>query len=169
MPISIASINDFPSLVSLLNSAYRGEASKKGWTTEADMIRGAIRTDDEQLISMMNKPGAVFLKYSKDSGEIKGCVFLEKRAGKLYLGMLSVEPNTQAKGIGKMLMAAAEEYAKKQNCPSIFMRVVSIRPELIAWYERKGYYQTGETQPFEDSIYGKATLPFEFLVMQKDL
>ncbi|MGQ0737765.1 MAG: GNAT family N-acetyltransferase [Bacteroidota bacterium] len=169
MPVSIAAIADIPALVTLLNSAYRGEASKQGWTTEADMIRGEIRTDEAQLKEMMEKHGAVFLKYCNENHQIEGCVFLEKRNGKLYLGMLSVSPALQAKGTGKLLMAAAEEYAKQQGCPAIFMRVVSIRHELIAWYERKGYYKTGEVQLFEDSVYGAATVPFEFWVMQKDL
>lgn len=165
--IEKATPTDIPALVSLLNSAYRGEASKKGWTTEADMISGSIRTDEMQLKKMMNKPGSVFLKNVDETGQITGCVYLDKRSGKLYLGMLSVNPALQAKGTGKKLMLHAESYARQEGCPAIFMRVVSIRHELIAWYERQGYQKTGEVQPFEDSIYGKATTPFEFLVMEK--
>lgn len=169
MDISIANAEDIPALLTLLNSAYRGEGSKQGWTTEADMISGELRTDEEQLKGLLQRPGAIFLKSTNEKNEIEGCVFLEKREGKLYLGMLSVAPNLQARGTGKQLMEAAEYYATVQDCPSIFMRVVSIRPELIAWYERKGYYKTGEVQPFEDSKFGKAKLPLEFWVMQKDL
>lgn len=167
--IARANHADIPALVSLLNRAYRGEESKKGWTTEADMISGGIRTDEAQLKEMMDKPGAVFLKYVNDEGIIQGCVFLDKREGKLYLGMLSVNPELQAMGTGKKIMQAAEEYARQQQCPAIFMRVVSVRPELIAWYERQGYKKTGEVQPFEDSIYGTATMPFEFLIMEKKI
>jgi GNAT superfamily N-acetyltransferase len=169
MPISLANNNDIPALVALLNSAYRGDASKQGWTTEADMISGDIRTDEEQLGKLLEKPGSVFLKSTNKQNRIEGCVYLDKRAEKLYLGMLSVDPALQAKGTGKQLMEAAEQYATDNGCYCIFMRVVSIRPELIAWYERKGYYRTGEIQPFEDSKYGKARVPFEFWVMQKDL
>ena len=169
MSISIASLHDIPSLVSLLNSAYRGTASRKGWTTEADMIAGELRTDEADMKGMMQQPDTVFLKYSNDKDEIEGCVFLQKRNGKLYLGMLSVNPSLQAKGIGKQLMAAAEDHARQQGCPAVFMRVISLRHELMAWYERKGYYKTGETQPFEDSRFGTASLPFDFVVMQKDL
>lgn len=168
MPVSIADTADIPALVALLNSAYRGDASKQGWTTEADMISGEIRTDEAQLKKLMKKPGAVFLKCVSGSDVIEGCVFLDKREGKLYLGMLSVAPALQARGTGKQLMTASEEYAKQEGCPAIFMRVISIRPELIAWYERKGYFKTGEVQPFENSVYGAATVPFEFWVMQKD-
>jgi ribosomal protein S18 acetylase RimI-like enzyme len=169
MPISIASTADIPALVQLLNSAYRGEASKKGWTTEADMISGELRSNEEQLTKLMKKPGSVFLKSTNEKNEIEGCVYLDKREGKLYLGMLSVSPALQARGTGKQLMEAAERHATQEGYPSIFMRVISIRPELIAWYERKGYYRTGEVQPFEDSEFGKAREPFEFWVMQKDL
>lgn len=160
---------DIPALVVLLNSAYRGEGSKQGWTTEADMISGEIRTDEAQLSELMLKPDALFLKYTNRTGQIEGCVFLEKRNGKLYLGMLSVSPASQAKGIGKKLMAAAEDHARGQGCSAVFMRVVSIRQELIAWYERQGYDKTGEVQPFENSRFGTANVPFVFLLMEKKI
>lgn len=169
MNISIAEKKDIPALVNLLNGAYRGDESKKGWTTEADMISGEFRTDAANMEELMNKASAVFLKYTNEQNEMDGCVYLDKRDGKLYLGMLSVTPGLQTKGIGKQLMAASEEYAKQQGCSAIFMRVISIRHELIAWYERRGYYKTGKTEPFENSSFGKATVPFEFIVMQKNL
>ena len=167
--IQTATINDIPALVSLLNSAYRGESSKKGWTTEADMISGNIRTDEAQLKHLMEKPGAVFLKSVNEKDGIEGCVYLDKRNSKLYLGMLSVNPAIQAKGTGRKIMAAAEDYSRREGCRAIFMRVISLRHELIAWYEKQGYYKTGETQPFENSLYGTAVIPFVFLVMEKRL
>lgn len=169
MPVTIATTEDILQLVSLLNSAYRGEASKKGWTTEADMVEGDLRTDEKDMLRLMQQPDTAFLKYTNESNKIEGCVFLQKRNDKIYLGMLSVEPSLQAKGIGKQIMFSAEEYAKQQGCPAIYMRVISIRYELIAWYERKGYYRTGEHQPFENSRFGTATVPIDFVVMQKDL
>lgn len=167
--IRTATINDIPALVQLLNSAYRGENSKKGWTTEADLISGSIRTDEKQLKELMEKPGAVFLKSVNENGGIEGCVYLDKRNGKLYLGMLGVNPLLQAKGIGRKIMTAAEDHARNAGCPVIFMRVISLRHELIRWYEKQGYCKTGETQPFENSLYGTSVLPFEFLVMEKRL
>ncbi|NOT52945.1 MAG: GNAT family N-acetyltransferase, partial [Chitinophagaceae bacterium] len=159
MPVTIATPEDIPALVSLLNTAYRGEASKKGWTTEADMVKGDLRTDEKDMQRLMQQPGTIFLTYTNENNKIEGCVFLQKRNGKMYLGMLSVDPSLQAKGIGKEIMLAAEEYAKQQGCPSIYMRVISVCHELIAWYERKGYYQTGEHQPFEESRFGTASIP----------
>ena len=174
MHISPAHSEDIPALVKLLNGAYRGEESKQGWTTEADMVAGELRTDEANMNELMQLPGAIFLKYTNernesDSNRIEGCVFLQKRQGKLYLGMLSVLPALQTKGIGKQIMAASERYALQQNCPAVFMRVISIRHELIAWYERQGYYKTGEVQPFDDTRFGTAKEPIEFVVLQKDL
>ena len=168
--ISVVNDKDIPALVALLNSAYRGEASKKGWTTEADLIEGNIRSTEATIKELMQQQDAVFLKYSNNENEIEGCVFLHKKEDKLYLGMLSVSPLIQAKGIGKQLMAAAELYAEQKNCTAIFMRVVSLRPELIAWYERQGYKKTGATEPFPtDAEFGKPRQPLEFLIMEKSI
>ena len=174
MPVSIANKEDIPALMQLLNRAYRGEESKQGWTTEADMVAGDLRTDEDNMKELMLLPDAVFLKYvndenESDSNRVEGCVFLHKREGKLYLGMFCVAPALQNKGIGKQIMAASELYAKDQGCPAVFMRVISIRNELLAWYERQGYYKTGEVQPFDDTKFGTAKQPIEFIVLQKDL
>lgn len=164
-----ASAADIPFLVRLINSAYRGEVSKKGWTTEADLISGAIRTDESQLRSLIEKPGSVILVCLNENDETEGCVYLEKQSGKLYLGMLSVPPDRQARGTGKKLMEAAEQYARAESCKSIFMRVISLRTELITWYEKQGFVKTGEKQPFENSQYGTALLSFEFLILEKPI
>ena len=169
MKISKALVQDIPHLVKLINSAYRGVSSKKGWTTEADMVSGDLRTNEANMKDLMQRPGVVFLKCCNDEQVIEGSVFLQKKDGKLYLGMLSVSPTLQTKGIGKKLMAAAEKYAREQDCTSVFMRVISIREELIAWYERQGYHKTGEVQPFENGLFGIAQQPLEFVVLQKEL
>lgn len=168
MSISRANIKDIPELVELVNSAYRGETSKKGWTTEADLLKGALRTDIPSLIALINNPEAVLLKYSDINNTIIGSVYLEKQKRGLYLGMLSVSPLLQAAGIGKQIMSAAEFYAKENNCLCIFMSVISVRHELIAWYERLGYNKTGETKPFpSDNRFGVPTQPLEFIIMEK--
>jgi len=170
MPILTATSTDIPALEELLNSAYRGEASKKGWTTEADLLEGDQRTDALTLHQLMQTPGAVFLKCINEQNKIEGCVFLHKNEDKLYLGMLSVSPLIQATGIGKQLMAAAESYARDQKCSSIFMKVISARHELISWYERKGYRKTGETEPFPtDNRFGIPTQSLEFIIMEKEI
>ena len=166
--ITASTIEDIPELVKLINSAYRGESSKKGWTTEAFLLEGELRTDEAMLTEILGRPNAVILKYL-ENGRISGSVFLEKQERGLYLGMLTVDPLKQANGIGKKLMKAAEEYAKENECPCIFMNVISVRNELVTWYERQGYYKTGEKKPLpSDTRFGKPTQPLEFAIMQKD-
>ncbi|MES1217315.1 MAG: GNAT family N-acetyltransferase [Bacteroidota bacterium] len=168
MPVLTATIKDIPSLIALINNAYRGDASRQGWTTEANLLEGELRTDEKDLLQLMETPGATFLKYENEDGIIEGTVLLKMVDKRIYLGMLSVSPLLQAKGIGKELMAKAEVYAKENGCHSIFMRVISVRDELIAWYERKGYRKTGEIEAFPPgNHFGTPTQPLEFLIMEK--
>src|SRR6476620_4594110 len=138
---------DIPQLLQLINSAYRGEPAKKGWTHEADLIDGSIRTDHSSLQQLIEKPAAAILKVQQDN-KIIGCVYLEKKDQRLYLGMLTVSPEIQAQGIGKQLLRAADEYARQNSCNTIEMTVISVRQELIRWYERNGYHQTSKREPF---------------------
>lgn len=169
MPISHATIEDAPALVSLINSAYRGDVSTRGWTSEAHIIGDEVRILQPQLEDLLQKPTITFLKANNEVGGLEGCVFLEKRGEQLYLGMLSVDPNLQARGTGKQLMLAAEEHAREQGCSSIYMRVINLRKELIAWYIRRGYYDTGRTENYEAPDLEKIKIPFHFVILQKDL
>lgn len=167
--ISIATLNDVAAIAALVNSAYRGETAKKGWTTEAELLDG-LRTNEDSLTGMINNPGSVILKYIDNAGQLLGCVYLTKKDNKLYLGMLTVAPALQAKGIGKQLLLAAENHAKAIGCSVITMTVISVRKELIAWYERHGYQSTGETEPFPaDPAFGLPKQPLHFIVMEKTL
>jgi len=169
MKITEVTLNDIPLLEKLINSAYRGESSKKGWTTEADFI-GGIRTDEDSLIEMIINPEAVILKYCDDDNRIQGCVYLEKKDKHMYLGMLTVSPVLQSKGIGKILMASAEEFARDRKCNEIVITVISIRHELIGWYERRGFLRTGEKKSFpSDMKFGIPRIPLELIVMKKKL
>ena len=170
MPILIAEEKDITSLVALMDSAYRGENSKQGWTSEADLFIGNKRTDEATVSKLIKKPGAVFLKFLNEEGSLEGCVFLQKKENRLYLGMFSVSPSAQGKGIGKTLLTAADDYAKEHNCTSIFMTVITVREKLIAWYERNGYKKTGKVLPFPvDERFGIPTQPLEMLVLEKHL
>lgn len=167
--INAATISDIPELVGLVNSAYRGDSSRKGWTTEADLLDGELRTNSQSIGELIKRPGAVVLNYKLDN-KIVGCVFLEKQGQRLYLGMLSVSPLIQAQGVGKKLLKASEDYGKQHRCRSIIMNVISLRHELISWYERHGYRKNGETKPFPcDDKFGIAKQPLEFLVLEKKL
>lgn len=167
--ISKATEADIVHIVTLLNKGYRGEQSRKGWTTEADLIAGEIRSNEEDVRSVMKEDGSVFLRYVDDQDKIIGCVNLKKQGDRLYLGMFSVEPILQGGGIGGTLMKAAEEYGRSVECRSIYMYVISLRDELIAWYKRKGYEDTGKRVPFEENFTGKHLKPLEFMILEKNL
>jgi ribosomal protein S18 acetylase RimI-like enzyme len=166
--ISSATIDDIPQLVSLINSAFRGEHSKKGWTTEAALIDGEIRLDEPELRRMMENPNGTIEKYTAETGEIVGCVYLEIQDKDLYLGALTVSPEIQAQGIGKKMLKYAEEYAVEKKCSAIVMVVVSVRTELIDWYVRHNYKLTGETRPFPtENKFGTPRQKLEFVVLKK--
>lgn len=161
--------NDIIKLVKLVNSAYRGESSKKGWTTEADLLDG-VRTNEESIQAIIHKPGALILTARTDNNELAGCVYLQRQEQQVYLGMLTVAPDIQAKGIGKQLLQAAENHAMELSCTSIIMTVIDIRHELIDWYKRKGYQPTGEIRPFpSDTTFGVPKQSLQFVVLEKKL
>ncbi|MDB5197246.1 MAG: family acetyltransferase [Flaviaesturariibacter sp.] len=160
---------DTPAIVKLVNSAYRGAVSRQGWTHEADLIDGDIRTDERELSILLTNPNAIIL-LCFDEEALAGSVYLENKNGHLYLGMLSVDPLIQAKGIGKALLAAAEEHARQVQCAAIEMTVISVRHELINWYKRYGYIPTGEREPFpENQHFGVPKQPLHFVVLRKEL
>jgi ribosomal protein S18 acetylase RimI-like enzyme len=161
--------DDATELSVLVNAAYRGDTGRQGWTTEADLIDGT-RTDAELLKAVIEKPGSMILKYV-DNNTIFGCVELRKEGEKLYLGMLTVNPTIQGKGIGKALLKASEQEAISQNCNAIFMSVLTVRKELIDWYIRHGYQDTGERKPFAftDPRFGFPKQTLEFMIMEKNI
>ena len=166
--ISYASQEDIPVLVDLLNSAYRGERSQKGWTSEAHLIAGDVRTDENNIKDVMEKEGSVFLKYLNEDQKISGCVNLQQHPRGIYLGMFSVDPDQQGAGIGKKLLMAAESHAKTVGSPAIYMYVISVRDELINWYKKYGYQDTGERVPFaEDGLTGQHLQELEFMILEK--
>ncbi|MDB5008273.1 MAG: family N-acetyltransferase [Mucilaginibacter sp.] len=169
MPVTKATLNDVPELNQLVNTAYRGETSKKGWTTEANLLDG-LRIDETTLKSYFDDSNVILLKNTDHAGLITGCVYLEIRKPRLYVGMFSVSPLLQGQGIGRDLLQHAEAYAKQLNCTTLTMTVISIRQELISWYERRGYKTTGETLPFHaDKKFGVPKQPIELIVMEKNV
>lgn len=167
--ILAATMADIPEINALVNGAYRGDSGRQGWTTEADLIDGT-RIDENILSNLIGREDTNVLLY-RENDVLLGCVELRKEGYKLYLGMLSVSPLSQNKGIGKKLMAAAEICAKDKGCTSIFMTVISVREELLNWYQRHGYVLTGERKPFivPDERWGKPKSKLEFLVLEKKL
>ena len=165
--IKKATQEDVSQLNTLINSAYRGESSKKGWTTEANILDG-LRTTEEELSETIWNPKNTILKFTVNN-QIIGCVLLVKKEQELYLGMLTVSPELQNSGVGKKLLQQAEIHASELKLPKIIMTVISIRNELIAWYKRNGYIDTGAREPFPASdVYIPITKePLEFIVLEK--
>lgn len=164
-----AGIEDAEQIAALVNSGYRGEASRKGWTTE-DGILGGTRIDARGVKSEIMKDSTTLLKYV-EGGQIIGCVELVHQVNKMYLGMLTVKPELQASGIGKKLLHAGEQHALNHGCLAMVMWVISVRSELIAWYQRHGYTPTGEFRPFDntDPVFGIPKMPLQFMVLEKPL
>ncbi len=167
--ISKALPEDIPQLVRLVNSAYKGKDSVPGWTSESHLMDGP-RTDEESLLSSMSEKDAIFLKYSLDTQHIAGCVYLKVSGNRMYLGMLSVLPSYQDRGIGKKLISAGESLAKSLQCTLMEMTVISRRTDLLKWYTRQAYLPTGEVRPFPvESAITIPREPLEMLVLQKVL
>jgi ribosomal protein S18 acetylase RimI-like enzyme len=169
MLIAPATPEDAPALDRLINSAYRGEGAKQGWTTEADLLDGT-RTDAALIEEVIRTPGNLILK-CEEGGSIVGCVELREESTKLNLGMLTVAPDRQGHGIGKLLLRAAEHEARERKCNSIFMCVISVRHELIDWYLRHGYHDTGQRKPFAftDPRFGLPKQQLEFAELEKEV
>jgi ribosomal protein S18 acetylase RimI-like enzyme len=165
--ITKATLQDVSPLNKLINSAYRGESSKKGWTTEANLLEG-LRTSEEELTETIQNTKNTILKFTENN-VIIGCVLLMEKEQQLYLGMLTVSPELQNSGVGKKLLQQAEIHASSIGLPKIVMTVISVREELISWYKRNGYADTGTREPFPASdVHIPITeQPLEFIVLEK--
>ncbi|MEH6660191.1 MAG: GNAT family N-acetyltransferase [Parasphingorhabdus sp.] len=161
---------DIPALHALVESAYRGESARRGWTHEADLLDGQ-RTDARALREIIAADNQVIL-LAKKGAAIAGCVQLSRVGeGLAYLGLLTVDPALQAAGLGKQLLAASEQFVRNQwQAGAIEMTVIRQREDLIAYYERRGYARTGELRPFPhgDRRFGlPKTTELEFAVLRK--
>jgi ribosomal protein S18 acetylase RimI-like enzyme len=165
-----ATEDDIEALVALIESAYRGDSSRAGWTTEADILQGS-RTDPEGVRAVIAMPGSRLLIVERD-GDLVACCQLEHRGDAAYFGMFAVSPALQGSGLGKQIIAEAEQSARADwGVREMHMTVISVREELIAFYERRGYRRTGELTPFPygDERVGlpqRDDLAFELLVKE---
>jgi GNAT superfamily N-acetyltransferase len=143
----VAAQADVPAIVALVESAYRGESGRRGWTTESDLLDGR-RTDEELVAQLFVSPDSVILLASIDRA-LRACCHIERHGDHAYFGMFAVDPPWQGSGLGKLLLAEAERLAHETwRCTAMHMSVIDVRAELIAWYERRGYRRTGQYKPF---------------------
>ncbi|MEO5566538.1 MAG: GNAT family N-acetyltransferase [Luteimonas sp.] len=142
-----ATPDDIPALVALVTSAYRGESSRAGWTTEADLLDGN-RIVPEVLRGDIERANSQVLLLQRD-GQMLGCAHITIEDGGGYFGMFAVRPLLQGHGIGKALLAEAERVVREDwRLPAMRMTVIDLRQDLIAWYERRGYRCTGVKKAF---------------------
>jgi ribosomal protein S18 acetylase RimI-like enzyme len=172
MPLSVrtAVLADATAVADLVHRAYRGDSSRAGWTTEADLLDGQ-RIDTVGVEGKIAAEGARVLLAVDEQERIVGCCEIEHRPGDVaYFGMFAVEPAQQAAGIGRLLLEHAEQQVQTLwGVTAMEMTVIVQREELIAWYERRGYARTGDTRPFPygDPAFGlprRDDLEFEVLV-----
>ncbi|QDL53690.1 GNAT family N-acetyltransferase [Rhodoferax aquaticus] len=169
----IATAADAPAIADLVNSAYRGDSSRQGWTTEADLLEGS-RTSAHEVSGLIAAPDSVVYLCFADAeaatgapSELVGCVNLAKKGDGAYLGMFVVKPTLQGGGLGKRFMQEAERYAQALwNVQKMWMTVITVRHELIAFYERRGYRRTGRVHPFPANN-GKETMLVENLMFEE--
>eukprot|EP00455_Lapot_gusevi_P009075 TRINITY_DN14032_c0_g1_i2.p1 TRINITY_DN14032_c0_g1~~TRINITY_DN14032_c0_g1_i2.p1 ORF type:complete len:189 (+),score=22.70 TRINITY_DN14032_c0_g1_i2:67-633(+) len=153
----VCALDDIEKVNDLINSCYRGEHSKLGWTTEADIL-GGVRSTPESLREQISQPHSVLLVFyeSPESTDPLGTAFCEHDtvANKGYLGMLTVSPTLQSRGYGKFIMATAEKFmAETWGISAVKMTVIDCRAELIEFYNRRGYVDTGVRSPWDTSVH----------------
>ncbi len=139
---------DVAPIVALVESAYRGDESRRGWTTEADLLDGQ-RTDPQEVTALVAGPQTLVLLAEEPGDGLLACVMLREEPDAAYLGMFAVRPGLQGRGVGKALLAEAERVTRDElGRPAVRMTVLVQRGELISWYERRGYQRTGHREPF---------------------
>lgn len=158
-----ATAADVPALRALVERAYRGDSAKQGWTHEADLLDDE-RTSDAELAETIADPKARVL-LARIEGKLAGTVTIRDLGeGRAYLGMLCVDPDLQAAGLGRALMADAEDMAVDAfGARTMEMTVIDARAELIAYYERRGYARTGELRPFPLPV----DVPYKMAVLER--
>ena len=158
---------DIDAIVALVTSAYRGDASRAGWTTEADLLDGA-RIDPDVLRGDIARECSRVVLAERD-GALLACAHVAIDGDAGYFGMFSVVPGLQGGGIGKQVLAECERIVRDEwRLPAMRMTVIDVRDELIAFYQRRGYRRTGILKPFPygDARFGapkRGDLRFEVL------
>ena len=167
--LATATPADAAHLARHVNAAYRGDTARQGWTTEADLLDGQ-RIDEAGVAEMLALPRATMLLARTEAGELLGSFHAQIKGPVVYLSMLAVTPTLQARGVGRFLLEAAESYGRQHSCTISRMTVISVRAELIAYYERRGYHRTGATESFPtDPRFGLPKQPLVLLVLEKAL
>jgi len=150
----LATVADCDSLALLVNNSFRSELAQQGWTNENELVDG-LRTNSDGLQNIINTTKSIILVFFDKTEQILiGCVYLKPKLEiqTAHLGMLVVRPDFQTKGYGKFIMSVAEKYARNEwNVDYIELTAIVQRTELIGYYTRRGYIDTGQRKPFHGS------------------
>jgi ribosomal protein S18 acetylase RimI-like enzyme len=162
---------DAGALTELIRSAYRGDTSRSGWTSEADLVEGE-RINASQVRAMIGDSGSLMLVGESQTGILACCQLQNRGSGLAYFGTFAVAPQDQGAGLGRQLMAEAEHQAVTAFAAHrLEMTVLAQQDKLIAYYERRGFRRTGQTRPFPaDPRYARPLRDdLYFVVLIKDL
>ena len=168
--IRLAQPDEAPQIAALIERAYRGPESKTGWTNEADLLTGP-RTSVDEIAALLRDPLARFVVAAGGAGDLAACALVRKEHTSGYFGMFAVRPNVQGAGLGRQMLDAAEQQIKATwRLHTVYMTVINLREDLIAYYERRGYKRTGETKPFPfDVAPGATRTDFHLVVLRKHI
>jgi len=176
MTITVCTPSELAQVVELVNAAYRGEGGQAGWTSEIGLVDG-LRVTIEALRNDFSAASDLSILLLREAGQLLACVRLESATAMngepaCHIGLLAVRPGMQDRGVGRVLLEHAEAAGRARGAEIARMTVVGVRASLIAWYERRGYRRTGETQPFpyQDARFGHPARPdLDFVVLEKNL
>ncbi|KAJ5542599.1 hypothetical protein N7535_005021 [Penicillium sp. DV-2018c] len=151
---------DASQLQQLIECAFRAVDSREGWTDDLG-LSSSFRIDLQEVLAMINKPDIVMLMATNDEKKLVGSIGTAKRdANHARLFMLAVDPSQQHSGIGRQVLAYAEDYCRQTwGVSTLCLNALSNRLQLITWYSRHGYEETGETSPFPREKFEKLDLP----------
>jgi ribosomal protein S18 acetylase RimI-like enzyme len=169
--IRLAKPDEASAIAALIERAYRGDESKTGWTSEADLLTGPRTTVDE-IAALLRDPHARFVVATDGAKDLAACALIRNEHGSGYFGMFAVRPNIQGSGLGKQMLEAAERQIKDLwRLNAVYMTVINLREDLIAYYERRGYQRTGEEKPFpfDAPNIGPRRKDFHLVVLRKRL
>lgn len=164
-----ATLADVPQLAALIERAYRGPEAAKGWTNEAEILTGP-RSSPAEIEGLIRDRYARFVT-ARDADRIAACALVKREEDGAYFGMFAIDPDLQGAGLGKTMMTKCEEAVRfLWGSKSLRLTVISLRVKLIEWYERRGYVQTGEEEPFPfDTATGALRTDFHLTVLKKQL
>ena len=164
-----ATLADVAQLAALVERAYRGPEAAKGWTNEAAILTGP-RSSPAEIEGLIGMPDAKFVTGYADD-RIVACALIRREGNGAYFGMFAIDPDFQAAGLGKAMMAQCEDAARELwGASSMRLTVISLRTRLTEWYERRGYVRTGESEPFPfDTATGALRTDFDLTILRKPL